>query len=267
MTLRSCLYLGSVMHRRLRPRMHRFRYRAFWTLIDLDELPRLASRLRLLSHNRFNLFSLHDADHGDGSATPLRVQAERRLAQAGIELDGGTIRLFCMPRTLGYGFNPISLYFCHRRSGGLAAIIYQVHNTFGERHAYVAPVEPGVEVIRHRCRKAFHVSPFMDMDMSYQFRLTVPDQHFDLAIGANQDGRGVLSACLTASRQPLGDMALLRAFATVPLVTTKVILAIHWEALQLWLKGMRLRNHPEPPAAKITRAVSSLGQRIDTHAL
>jgi len=137
--MNSTLYVGSVMHRRLRPRRHRLRYRVFWMLLDLDEIERLPRVLRLFSHNRFNAVSFHDADHGDGSATPLRAQVERHLAAAGIALGGGAIRLLCMPRILGYGFNPLSVYFCYQRSGLLAAILYEVHNTFGERHSYLIP--------------------------------------------------------------------------------------------------------------------------------
>ncbi|MBR0797551.1 DUF1365 domain-containing protein [Bradyrhizobium jicamae] len=267
MTACSYLYRGSVMHRRLRPKVHNFRYRAFWTLLDLDELPELASQLRLFSCNRFNLFALYDADHGDGSATPLRQQAERHLLRTGIDIAGGPIRLFCMPRTLGYSFNPLSVYFCHRPGGALAAIIYQVHNTFGERHAYVAPVDAGAGAIGHGCHKTFHVSPFLDMDMSYRFRLTRPDERFELGITAHQHGRTVLSACLAASRQTLSDAALLRNFAAMPFITAKVILAIHWEALRLWLKGLRLRARPQSAAHDITLAATSAKQRIDTHAL
>ncbi|KJC35578.1 hypothetical protein UP09_30565 [Bradyrhizobium sp. LTSP885] len=267
MTLHSCLYRGSVMHRRLRPKVHRFRYRAFWMLLDLDEVPALASRFRLFSHNHFNLFALHDSDHGDGSATSLRVQAESHLARAGIDIKGGAIRLFCMPRTLGYSFNPLSVYFCYRSCGQLAAIIYQVHNTFGERHAYVAPVEAGDGNIRHDCRKAFYVSPFMDMSMAYRFRLNEPGQHFALGIGASERGQAMLSACLTASRETISDGALLRNFLTIPLVTAKVMLAIHWEALRLWLKGMGLRDRPQASTDTITLAAISPKQRIDSHAL
>jgi uncharacterized protein len=267
MMLHSCLYRGSVMHRRLRPRAHRFRYRAFWMLLDLDEISVLTSRLRLFSHNRFNLFALYDRDHGDGSATPLRVQAERRLARAGIDLIGGKIRLFCMPRTLGYSFNPLSIYFCYSTNGQLAAIIYQVHNTFGERHAYVARVEPETGAIRHHCGKAFHVSPFLGMEMAYQFKLNEPDERFTLTIGARERRDKMLSACLAASRQTFSDRSLLQNFLAIPAVTTKVILAIHWEALRLWLKGMRLRKRPQPSPHGITLATTSPKQRIDSHAL
>lgn len=267
MTLHSCLYRGDVMHRRLRPAVHRFRYRAFWLLLDLDEMPSLASRLRLFSYNRFNLFALHDADHGDGSLTPLRTQAERCLTQAGIDTSGGPIRLFCMPRTLGYSFNPLSIYFCHRPDGELAAIIYQVHNTFGERHAYVAPVEADAGNIRHDCGKAFYVSPFMTMEMAYRFRLTEPAARFALGISASEHGEATLSACLSASRAELSDRTLLQNFLAIPLVTAKVIVTIHWEALRLWLKGMRPRHRPQPAASSITLAAVPPKPRIDSHAL
>jgi DUF1365 family protein len=267
MTLRSCLYLGSVMHRRLRPTLHHFRYRAFWTLLDLDELPTLASRLRLFSLNRFNMFALYDADHGDGSPTPLRVQVERHLSDAGIDIAGGPIRLFCMPRTLGYCFNPLSIFFCYRPCGELAAIIYQVHNTFGERHAYVAAVGVETDTVRQSCEKALYVSPFMDMDMTYRFRLKPPATRFALSIGATRRGQSVLSASVTASRRQLCDSALLRAFLAIPLVTAKVTLAIHWEAARLWLKGMRLRDRPPSPVHGVTLAAPSRKPRVNSHAL
>lgn len=251
MTLQSALYVGAVMHRRLRPTMHQFRYRAFWLLIDLDELPVWAARLRLFSHGRFNLFALHEADHGDGSATPLRVQAERQLSEAGIDIAGGPIRLLCMPRTLGYSFNPISIYFCHRRCGELVAIIYEVHNTFGERHSYVCSVEPKIDAVRQTARKVFYVSPFMEMDLAYQFRLIAPAERISVMIDASKGDRRVLHACLTGVRRELTDRTLLRLFFSIPLITAKVILAIHWEALRLWLKGMRLAPSSHPRGSSI----------------
>jgi hypothetical protein len=250
MTFESALYVGAVMHRRWRPRLHKFRYRAFWLLIDLDELSALTAGLRLFSHNRFNLFALHQADHGDGSATPLRLQAERRLLDAGIDIGGGPVRLLCMPRTLGHSFNPISIYFCHRRSGELAATIYEVHNTFGERHAYVSCVEPGANPIQS-CPKAFYVSPFMDMDLVYQFRPTAPAERVALSIETSRHGERVLSARLSGVRFELTDGALLKWFSAIPLITIKVVLAIHWEALRLWLKGIGLRHRPSLPGGSV----------------
>ena len=262
MNLRSALYAGIVTHRRLRPRPHRLRYRVFWMLLDLDEIGRLTRRLRLFSHNRFNALSFFDADHGDGSGRPLRDQVEDHLRAAGLATNGGAIRLFCMPRVFGFGFNPLSVYFCYQRDGSLAAILYEVHNTFRERHSYLIPVErdvaaagvagaPGAVIDQH-CRKGFYVSPFMDMEMSYSFRVAVPDQRVMIAIrAADQDGL-LLAAALTGQRSALTDVALLRALATHPLLTLKVIGAIHWHALRLLLKGLKLRPRPLPPAAPVT---------------
>lgn len=247
MSQRSCLYVGSVMHRRIRPRAHYFRYAAFWLLIDLDELSRLSATLRLFSHNRPNLFSLYDADHGDGTSTPLRSQVEHQLRSAGLDLDGCRIRLLCMPRSFGHCFNPLSIYFCDREDGSLAALIYQVHNTFGERHSYVIPVHDCPTTVHQRCHKAFHVSPFMDMALSYAFRVTEPNERIAVGIRVDADGAPVLVTGLTGLRKALNDRALVRMALVMPAITLKVVAAIHWEALRLWLKGLRLRHKPAPP--------------------
>jgi uncharacterized protein len=259
MSLRSTLYVGSVMHRRLRPRRHRLRYRVFWMLLDLDEIDRLPRIFRLFSRNRFNAVSFHDTDHGDGGATPLRAQVERHLAAAGIALDGGAIRLLCMPRIFGYGFNPLSVYFCYERNGLLAAILYEVHNTFGERHSYLIPTGKSADaVIDQKCPKVFYVSPFMDMAMTYQFRVTAPQERVSVAISTADADGVMLVAALSANRRTLTDAALLRVLVTHPLLTLRVVGAIHWHALRLLLKGVRLRARPQPPAYPVT-VVSAQG--------
>jgi DUF1365 family protein len=243
----SCLYTGTVMHRRFKPRAHRLSYRVFWMLLDLDELPRLSTNLRLFSFEGFNLFGFRNADHGDGSSRPLRQQVEAHLAAAGIALDGGAIRLLCMPRLLGFVFNPISVYYCYHRDGALKAMLYEVHNTFGQRHSYLIPVDSdSSEPLEQRCLKAFYVSPFMDMDIAYRFRVQPPSERVTLVIESADAQGPVLTASLTGMRQELTDAALLRAFISFPLMTLKVVAGIHWEAAKLWLKGMRLR--PRPPA-------------------
>jgi len=252
MTTLSSLYVGSVVHRRLQPRMHRFRYRAFWLLLDLDELDELSSRLRWFSHNHSNVFSLYDADHGDGTETSLRLQVERQLSDAGVDLAGGHIRLLCMPRTLGYCFNPISIFFCYRADGALAALVYQVHNTFGERHSYVIRIEDRNAALHQRCQKHFYVSPFLDMDMRYDFRIIGPDERIAVGISASSSAKPVLNAVLTGRRRELTDRHLMFAFLKIPAITIKVITAIHWEALRLWAKGIRLHRRPSPPAPAVT---------------
>ena len=157
----SALYGGSLSHHRFAPRPHRLRYAMFQMLLDLDEAPDLGRRLRLFSYNRFNLFSHHDRDHGEGRRGALRSWVEDVLAEAGISIAGGRVMLLCMPRLFGHVFNPLSIYYCFRIDGSLAAMLYEVNNTFGQRHCYLieATAGDGGE-IRQACDKAFYVSPF-----------------------------------------------------------------------------------------------------------
>ena len=248
MNLHTALYRGIVRHHRLRPRPHKLRYRVFWMLLDVDRIGETADRLRLFSHNRFNVMSLYDRDHGDGSATSLRDQINDHLRNAGIEAAGPTY-LLCMPRILGYGFNPLSVYFCHARDGALAAIVYEVHNTFGERHSYLIPAARSREIVDQHCEKEFYVSPFLDMDMRYQFRVTLRRELLSVAIAGSDKNGPLIHASLSGQPGPLTDFALLRALVRYPLLTLKVIAAIHWHALKMLLKGYRIRSRPAPPPA------------------
>ncbi len=251
----SALYAGSVMHQRLRPVRHRLRYRVFSLLLDLDELPELAQRLRWFSLNRFNLFSLHERDHGDGCG--LRAYVDRQLLAAGMPA-GGAIRLLTMPRILGYAFNPLSVYFCHGSDGALQAILYEVNSTFGERHSYLIEVdeaERGGGMVTQRCAKQMHVSPFLDLEMTYGFRVEPPGaERPGLSLGVTvRDAAGaVLAARFDARRRRLDDLGLLRIFVSHPLLTLKVIVAIHWEALRLWAKGVALRSRPPASSRSVT---------------
>ena len=243
----SALYIGKVFHARLRPKPHRFTYRVFWLLLDLPELDALAARLSLFSRNRFNLLSIHDRDYGDGTGRPLRVQVEARLAEAGVKIGAGPVRLLTMPRLLGFVFNPISLYFCHQEDGRLAAMIYEVTSTFRERRFYVLPVDAeDAEAGRFRQRidKTLYVSPFMGMDMVYDFKGQSPGEALAVAINGS-DAEGLLIATtMTGERKPITDRALAAVALAMPLLTLKVVAAIHWEALKLWLKGVPLTRKP-----------------------
>ena len=245
--LSSALYRGVVMHRRVGRVRHRFTYRVYSLLLDLDELDRIAAGTVLFSHNRPNLFSLWDADHGARDGSAIRPWVEAELARAGIVLDGGSIRLLCFPRVLGYAFNPISIYFCHHRSGHLRAVLYDVRNTFGEKHGYLFPITDAARPIRHDCAKAFYVSPFIPMGARYRFRLVPPGEAYALAIRERLDDGPILVATHTARRYPLSDRSLLAAFCLYPLMTLKVIAGIHWEALRLWLKGAPLQERLHAP--------------------
>jgi hypothetical protein len=262
MSMASALYAGAVTHRRLRPKPHRLRYRVFSLLLDLDEIPALAAKLRLFSYRRFNLFSFDERDHADGSGMPLRLWVERHLAQAGIDLEGGAIHLLAMPRVLGYGFNPLSVYFCHHRDGRLVALLHEVHNTFGERHTYLIPVDEPAGAIRQDCAKTFHVSPFMAMDMRYEFRIRAPGEALNIVIrGLDAEGPLIVAA-LAAERQALTDANLMRAFLRTPLLTLKVVGGIHWEALRLWWKGMTFHGKPEPPAEAVSIVMPAAGHGV-----
>ncbi|MBY0380647.1 MAG: DUF1365 family protein [Xanthobacteraceae bacterium] len=246
MTRSPCLYAGSVMHHRLRPHIHRLRYRVFWMMLDVDEIGLLSAKLKLFSHNRFNLVSFHDGDHGGTSKLSLHGQIDALLEKSGIDAVGGKIMLFCMPRILGYGFNPLSVFFCYRRDGVLAAIIYEVHNTFGERHSYVVPCEAmDRDVIKQQCAKEFYVSPFLGMDISYQFRVHPPDGSIKIAIRGDDKEGPLITAVLSGTRADLSDTALLKAILMYPLLTLKVVAAIHWHALRMVLRGFRL--YPRAP--------------------
>lgn len=244
MTFRSSLYAGQVFHHRLRPRVHKLRHRVFWMLLDLDEMDTISRKLKLFSHNRFNLVSFHDADHGNGSSVPLRVQVDDLLRGVGLALKAERIELLCMPRILGYGFNPLSIYFCYRSGGSLAVIIYEVHNTFGERHSYIIPCERSDgDAVEQRCAKAFFVSPFLDMDMSYSFQVDLPAEKVKIAIRGEDREGPIILASLAGSKLALDDKSLLRLMVRHPAMTVMVVAAIHWHALRMLFKGFRLRRH------------------------
>lgn len=237
------LYRGVVMHRRVRPRVHGFRYRLFWMLLDIDHLEAAAENTRLFSLGRFNLLSFHPRDHGDKSGAPLRMQAQVMLAEAGIEGVDGPIRLLTMPRLLGFVFNPISVWYCHRADGGLAAVIYEVSSTFGERRSYVLPTEG--ERFDQTCAKTLHVSPFMRMDMRYRFKGRDPDGRLTLAIDGHDPDGLMIATAMSGERRALTDREILRVVLAVPFETLKVVAAIHWEALRLFMKGVPLAPDPK----------------------
>lgn len=251
--LTSALYFGEVVHQRVKPRRHRLAYRVFAMLIDLDELDGLHDRLRLFSHNRFNLFSFYDRDHGRGRAEPLRPWLESHLQRAGVDIRDGAIRILCYPRILGYVFNPLTVYFCYGRDGTSAAILYEVNNTFGQRHTYLIPVTaPDRGVVRQACSKRFYVSPFNDIEGGYRFRVALPDEAIAVVINQHDDAGPLLHASFKGRRAALSDRALAAAFVRYPLMTVKVIAGIHWEALRLWRKGLGIVRRPPPPLEPVT---------------
>lgn len=249
----SALFPGHVTHTRLRPKGHKLAYKIYSLLLDLDELEALDGKLKLFSLDRFNLFSFYRQDRGDGSSAPLREQVERAMDAAGVMPDGGAVRLLTMPRILGWAFNPLSVFFCYNRGGDLVAILWEVDNTFRQRHGYLIPVENDSNGrIVQSCDKAFYVSPFMDMKLRYEFEVSPPKDKLSIRINSFDDEGLVMTARHLARRIELTDAALLRAFFSIPFLTLKVVGGIHWEALKIWLKGIGLRKRPQPPREPIT---------------
>lgn len=246
---------GRTTHVRFTPFERRFAYRLAQVRVDIDRLPSIARSLRLFSHNRFNLFSFHDRDHGDRGGAPLRAWAEATFARAGIHLEGGRIDLQCFPRVFGFVFNPLSLYFGHGPDGALRGVIYEVNNTFGETHAYVARAE-GDGVHDHETAKTFHVSPLMDVSGDYRFRIATPEGALHLTIENRVDGVRSHLATLVTRRRPLTDRWLARVLFTLPFSTLQVVIGIHWQALKIWLRGATYRAKPAPPEESVSLARS-----------
>jgi DUF1365 family protein len=250
----AALYSSLVMHQRMFTVAYRFRYRVFSVLLDIDRLDEIAQSTWLFSRNRFNLFGFHDRDHLDGGHTDLRAWAEQVLAPYGIEGRLLRIRLLCFPRILGMVFNPLSLWYCETPEGLPVAVIAEVRNTFGERHCYLLQPAPGHTgwPLRDDHAKEFHVSPFIDMQGRYAFRLSQPDERLAVMIREYSADRLMLVASQTGRRKPFTSWGLLREALRVPFQTLKVISAIHWQALKIWLRGAKFHSKPAAPLKEVS---------------
>ncbi|PWT80122.1 MAG: hypothetical protein C5B57_12735 [Blastocatellia bacterium] len=246
--LASCLYFGRVAHLRRKPVAHRFRYDVCSWLVDLAEVSELDARFKLFSFNRPNVFSFFERDHGPRDGSPLRPWVDRQLSAAGIELNGGAVRILCFPRLFGYAFNPLSVWFCHRSDFQLAAILLEVSNVAGDWHSYLIPVVPTKSVhdtVSATFEKSFHVSAFIGMSARYQCRVTRPGEHIAVRIRESEHGADTLFATWIGRRRELTNEQLMCALARYPLMTFKVSAAIYWQALQLVRKGVP--RHPRSP--------------------
>jgi len=246
----AALYDGQVMHARMKPKAHRFTYSVYSLLIDLDRLDEAAKASFMFSVDRFNLLSFHEKDHGPGDGAPLGAHARKLFQRAGMAAVPARILLLCYPRVLGFTFNPIAVYFAYGEDGDLIGVIYEVRNTFGEMHTYVAPIMDGELTeagLRQERDKLFYVSPFMEMGMRYRFRIRPPGPDIAFRILENDAAGPILSASFIGRHTNLTTASLLSAFFRVPLMTLKVVGGIHWEAMKLWFKGIRFVTRPPPP--------------------
>ncbi|ASP32659.1 DUF1365 domain-containing protein [Labrenzia sp. VG12] len=243
----AALYDGAVMHQRMKPREHRFSYSVFTTLLDLDRLHEAGKLSRLFSINRFNLLSFHEKDHGPRDGTCLRSHVERLLRDKQIDRPH-RILLLAYPRLLGYGFNPLSVYYAYDRQDQLTALVYEVRNTFGGLHTYVAPVRDGQisdAGIRQEQRKEFYVSPFISMDQNYHFRMLPPGETVRVRILETDAEGPLLSATFSGALKPFRTSTLVKACLRVPFLTLKVMSAIHWEAFKIWRKRVPFHRRPD----------------------
>jgi DUF1365 family protein len=227
--------------------MHRFVYRVFSILIDLDRLQEASEASLLFSVNRLNVISFHERDHGPGDGSSLRLHVDKLLKECGLAVEGSRVLLLSYPRVFGFVFNPLAVYYVFGADGTLTALVYEVRNTFGERHTY--PVLVGSEDVsaagvRHRLRKAFHVSPFLGMQAWYHFSLKAPGDELRLRILATDEDGPLLATGFAGRRRVLSTRTVLAVLRDMPLMTLKVLAGIHWEALRLWMKGLPVYRHP-----------------------
>ena len=243
----SALYVGRVEHRRVTPVTHALGYDVFALLADIDALPEMAAKLTWFSLNRFNLFSLYERDHGARDGRPLGLYV-RDLLKDRVEARGvKRIFMLAYPRILGFVFNPITTYYAYDASGQLKVMIYEVTNTFSNRTTYVIPVEKDAQSIDQSCFKQMWVSPFNKVEGEYGFHGNCPGETLSLGVSLKDSDGPKLKAWFRARRFELTDGELLRLFVRMPLLTFKIVLAIHWQAIKLWLKGLSYVSRPKPP--------------------
>ena len=234
----SAIYNGTVIHKRFKPKLHFFKYKVFSLLIDLSELDILSKNISFFSHNRFNLISFFDKDHGARDGTSLVEWVKKNLNENKIDHKDIKIKLLCYPRILGYVFNPLSVFYVYNKKEELISILYEVKNTFGEQHTYIFKVEND-NLLQHNCEKKFHVSPFIEMNCNYFFRILKPAQKISVIIDQYQLNEKILYASQDGTRVDLTSSELIKSYLKHPLMTFKIISAIHFEAFKLWTKGIK----------------------------
>ena len=234
----SVIYNGKVIHRRFKPKEHYFKYNVFSLLIDLDELEIIQNKIKIFSYNKFNIISFYDTDHGPRDGTSLKKWIIKNLKDIGINNENIQIKLLCYPRIFGYAFNPLSVFFIYDQNSRLISILYEVKNTFGEQHTYIFKTDNGKTIINN-CSKKFHVSPFIEMECHYYFRVLKPSDKISVIIDQNDKDGKLLYASQDGNARELNEKNLLISYISHPLMTFKIIVAIHYEALKLWLKGIK----------------------------
>ena len=249
--METCIYKGFVTHRRFKPLRHYFSYKTFSILFDLAELEELHKKIGIFSFNKFNIFSFYNKDHGSRDGNNLTEWVKKNLENYKLNFNISKIKLLCFPRIFGYVFNPLSIFYCYEQNV-LKAILYEVKNTFNEQHTYVFSVSNSSNIITQQCSKKFYVSPFIEMNTLYNFRLSEPDDNIRILIKQTDKVGKILVACQVGTKQNISLKRLLINFFMHPMMTFKIMISIHYEALRLWKKGATFQKRK----AKIRNNIS-----------
>lgn len=235
----SKIYTGKVIHRRFKPKEHYFKYNVFSLLIDLNELEEINKYIKFFSYNKFNIISFYDKDHGDRDGSSIKLWVKKNLRNIGIMTEDISIKLLCYPRIFGYVFNPLSTYFIYNKHSELISIFYEVKNTFGEQHTYIFKAQDE-KTVQNKCKKKFYVSPFIEMDCEYHFKTLNPREQLSVVINQNDKDGKLLFASQDGISKDFNNKNLILSYLTHPLMTFKIIGAIHYEAFKLWAKRIKL---------------------------
>tara|TARA_Y100000758_G_C16044402_1_gene419335 strand:+ start:464 stop:1231 length:768 start_codon:yes stop_codon:yes gene_type:complete len=235
----SSIYIGNVIHKRFKPKIHFFKYKVFSILLDISEIDILDKSLKIFSYNKFNIVSFYDADHGPRDGTSIKEWVIKNLNDNRINTENIKIKLLCYPRIFGYVFNPLSVFFIYNKNSELISILYEVKNTFGEQHTYIFKTKENENYIKHTCKKKFHVSPFIEMDCTYFFKILKPSEKISVIIDQYDEEGKLLYASQDGDRIELNNKNLVLSYLRHPLMTFKIIVAIHFEAFKLWTKGIK----------------------------
>ena len=237
--INSAIYNGHVVHKRFKPKVHYFKYEVFSLLIDLSELETLDKQVNFFSYNKFNWISFYDKDHGDRDGSSLINWVQKNLRKNNISTENIKIKILCYPRIFGFVFNPLSVFYVYNSIENLISILYEVKNTFGEQHTYIFRIVKDANLIQNNCSKKFHVSPFIQMNCNYFFRLLKPGNKISVIIDQYENEDKILYASQDGIRTDFNTKYLVKSFLNHPLMTFKIIIAIHYEAFKLWSKGIK----------------------------
>jgi len=237
--INSSIYNGQVIHKRFKPKVHSFKYSVFSLLIDLSELKLLDKKVNFFSYNKFNWISFYDKDHGDRDGWSLIDWVNKNLKKNNITSENIKIKILCYPRIFGFVFNPLSVFYVYNANNNLVSILYEVKNTFGEQHTYIFRVEKDGNLIQNNCSKKFHVSPFIEMNCNYFFRILKPGNKISVIIDQYDNEDKILYASQDGVRTDFNTKYLIKSYLKHPIMTFKIIIAIHYEAFKLWAKGIK----------------------------